>query len=60
MLVLSVIYFSIQLVGILLVFEKDKKTDEETILNECNINESEESSQILTEKTIEVNSLGVK
>ena len=60
MLVLSVIYFLIQLVGILLVFEKDKKTDEETILNECNINESEESSQILTEKTIEVNSLGVK
>jgi hypothetical protein len=59
MLVLSVIYFSIQLVGILLVFEKDKKTDEETI-NEVNINESEESSQILTEKTIEENSLGVK
>jgi len=61
MLVLSAIYFSIQLLGILLVFEKDRNAkilnEEETITNEYSINETD---QVLTEKLVEVNSLGVK
>ena len=69
MLVLSVIYFSIQLVGILLIFEKEQEDESiETITSgsdEGNINESEASSKVVLvtekeEKEVKVNSLGIK
>ena len=65
MLVLSVIYFSIQLAGILLIFEKEQEDESvETITstNEGNINESEASSEVVlvSEKEVKVNSLGIK
>ena len=68
MLVLSVIYFSIQLAGILLIFEKEQEDESvETITstNEGNINESEASSEVVLvndkeEKEVKVNSLGIK
>ena len=65
MLVLSVIYFSIQLAGILLIFEKEQEDESvETITstNEGNINESEASSEVVlvNDKEVKVNSLGIK